>query len=76
MNDFINTIYTPVETFKEMCGKVKCPHCGESYYSVDYLTETCMHLPMIFKDGTYLSGDGNVTTTHCTCMSCSKQFSY
>lgn len=76
MDELIDTIYTPMEFFKEMRSKVQCPHCSENHYKVDYLTETCMHLPTIFKDGTCISGDGNVITTHCTCMNCGKKFRY
>ena len=75
MDELIDAIYTPVEFFKEMRSKVKCPHCGKNHYKVDYITETRMHLPTIFKDGICISGDDNVTTTYCTCMNCGKKFS-
>ena len=29
----------------------KCPHCGESYYSVLYSTSTCLHYTPVYKDG-------------------------
>lgn len=54
----------------------KCPHCGESYYSVLYSTSTCLHYTPVYKDGVLISKNPNKTTNHCKCLNCSKKFSY
>lgn len=53
-----------------------CPHCGESYYMENYNTSTCVYYPPIYKDGININSDRNMTTTHCTCMNCGKDFSF
>lgn len=53
---------------------VKCPHCGESYYTVLYSDSTCVYYPPIYKDGVNINPDHNTTTTHCQCMNCGKEF--
>ena len=72
----INTIYTPVETFEEMRSKIKCPHCGASYFMENYTTTTALYYPPIYKDGVNINPDSNQSITHCTCMNCGKSFSY
>lgn len=53
---------------------VKCPHCGESYYTVMYSDSTCVYYPPIYKDGVNINPDRNTTTRHCRCMNCGKEF--
>jgi hypothetical protein len=53
-----------------------CPHCGASYYMENYSTRTCMYYPPIYKDGVNINPDRNKTTTHCTCITCGKEFSF
>lgn len=55
---------------------IRCPHCGESYYMEKYSACTAMYFPPIYKDGVNINPDKNITTTHCTCMNCGKEFSY
>lgn len=55
---------------------VRCPHCGESYYMENHSECTAMYFPPIYKDGVNINPDRNVTTTHCTCMNCGKNFNY
>ena len=55
---------------------IRCPHCGESYYMVNYSECTAMYFPPIYKDGVNINPDRNITTTHCTCMNCGKGFNY
>lgn len=55
---------------------IRCPHCGESYYMEKYSACTAMYFPPIYKDGVNINPDKNITTTHCTCMNCKKDFSY
>jgi len=53
-----------------------CPHCGESYYMENGSMCTAMYFPPIYKDGVNINPDKNITTTHCTCMACGKDFTY
>ena len=55
---------------------VKCPYCGESYYSENYSTSTCLGWTPVYKNGVLMNENPNTTTTHCTCLSCGKSFSY
>jgi len=53
---------------------VKCPYCGESYYTVLYSNSTCVYYPPIYKDGVNINPDRNTRTTHCQCLNCGKEF--
>lgn len=53
---------------------IKCPHCGESYYSEGYTIATCMAYSRVFKDGKEISVDPNYYTTSCHCIACGKDF--
>ena len=56
---------------------IKCPYCGESYYSEGVTTSTALYYQPIFKNGVMLdSGDENYHTTQCHCLSCGKNFLY
>lgn len=55
---------------------IRCPHCGESYYTENYSSCTAVYYPPIYKNGVNINPDRNITTTHCTCMNCGKEFSY
>ena len=55
---------------------IKCPNCGESYYMENYSVTTAVYYPPIWKDGVNVNPDRNITTTHCTCMNCHKDFTY
>ena len=55
-------------------SNIKCPHCGESYYTETYSKSTCVYYPPIWKDGVNINPDRNKTTTHCKCLSCGKEF--
>lgn len=55
---------------------IKCPNCGESYYTERYTTSTAMYFPPVWKNGVNLNPDRNIHTTYCTCMNCHKEFSY
>lgn len=57
-------------------GNIKCPNCGESYYMENGSRCTLMYFPPIYKDGVNINPDRNITTTHCTCMACGKDFTY
>lgn len=59
-----------------MKALIKCPHCGESYYSEHYSMTTALAWTPIYKDGKLISTNPNTTTTFCTCMNCGKDFSY
>lgn len=51
-----------------------CPHCGESYYRIDYQTSTAMYCPPVYKDGKLISHDCNTTIDHCSCLACGHHF--
>lgn len=55
---------------------IRCPHCSESYYMINNSECTAVYYPPIYKDGVNINPDRNITTTHCTCMNCGKEFSY
>lgn len=55
---------------------VKCPYCGESYYTELYSTTTSMYFPPIYKNGVNVNPDRNKITTHCRCLKCKNNFSY
>ena len=55
---------------------IRCPHCGESYYMENGSTCTAMYFTPIYKDGVNINPDRNITTTHCICMNCGKNFKY
>lgn len=55
---------------------IRCPHCGESYYMENYSDCTAMYFTPIYKDDVNINPDKNITTTHCTCMNCGKDFSF
>ena len=55
-------------------GKVKCPHCGESYYTELYSTSTAVYYPPIYKDGVNINPDMNESITYCKCLNCHKEF--
>jgi len=59
-----------------MDNKIKCPHCGESYYMENYTTTTDLYFPPIYKDGVNINPDRNTVTVYCTCMNCKKEFSF
>lgn len=59
-----------------MIKSIKCPHCGESYYAEKYSTCTLVGWAPVYKDGILINKNPNVTTVHCDCLSCSKEFTY
>ena len=55
-------------------GNIKCPHCGESYYTELYGTSTALYCPPIYKDGVNINPDTNTSSTRCRCLNCHKEF--
>lgn len=53
---------------------VKCPNCGESYYTIEYGESTCVYYPPIIKDGVNINPDRNMSTQHCRCLNCQTRF--
>jgi hypothetical protein len=53
---------------------VKCPNCGESYYTIEYGESTCVYYPPIIKDGVNINPDRNMHTQHCRCLNCQTRF--
>ena len=53
---------------------IKCPHCGASYYSVNYRITTCIGWTPVYKDGVQVNQDPNKVSLNCTCCNCGQQF--
>lgn len=53
---------------------IKCPHCGESYYTEMHSNSTCVYHPPIWKDGVNINPDRNTTTTRYKCLNCGEEF--
>ena len=73
------TYKNPYERFSEENALkegeiIKCPHCGKSYYSMGYMSSTCIGYNRIFKDGVEITKDPNYHTTQCHCLECNKDF--
>ena len=51
-----------------------CPYCGSKHYVLGYGVTTAMYCPPVVKDGKIICEDGNITTHHCTCCECGKEF--
>ena len=66
----INCVYHPVEELHS----AKCPYCGESYYMEKYTTTTAMYYPPVYKNGVNINPDRNISTVHCQCMNCGRDF--
>ena len=70
----LNDIYDSVRDYVSINRSIKCPHCGESYYTEMNSMSTCVYYPPIWKDGVNINPDQNKTTTHCKCLSCGEEF--
>ena len=55
---------------------IRCPHCGESYYQINFGYSTLVHYIPIYKDGVNINPDRNLITTYYTCLNCGKEFSF
>lgn len=53
-----------------------CPNCKKSYYEELYSTCTAMYWTPIYKDGVLINENPNITTVHCRCVNCGKEFSF
>lgn len=53
---------------------IKCPYCGESYYTIRSTVSTLIACESVYKDGKLISKDPNTYTTHCHCLNCNKDF--
>jgi hypothetical protein len=40
-----------------------------------YTTCTAVYYPPVYQNGVNINPDRNVSTTHCICLNCGKQFS-
>lgn len=55
---------------------IRCPNCGESYYTVRYSTKTALGWMPTYRNGIKINDDPNTTTTYCTCCNCKHDFHY
>ena len=69
-----NTTTTLGVVSTSLKSNIKCPHCGESYYTEMYGYSTAAYYPPIWKDGVNINPGRNKTTTHCKCLNCGKEF--
>lgn len=53
---------------------IKCPKCGESYYTELYITTTTAYYPPIYKNGININPDRNKSIRHCECCNCGTRF--
>ena len=53
---------------------IRCPKCGNSYFTIRYSTSTAMWSPTIIKDGKVISNNPNYETHHCQCIACGAFF--
>lgn len=70
-DDVIGSI---IESVTTVTSDIKCPHCGESYYTIEGSESTCVYYPPIMKDGVNINPDRNIHTTHCRCLNCQTKF--
>ncbi len=63
-----------VESVTTVTSDIKCPHCGESYYTIEESLSTCVYYPPIIKDGVNINPDRNTTTQYCRCLNCNERF--
>lgn len=49
---------------------IRCPKCGESYYSEGVTESTAMYFQPIYKNGININPDRNTHKTHYHCMNC------
>ena len=69
-----DTIQNASESVTTVTSNIKCPYCGESYYTIEHSESTCVYYPPIIKDGVNINPDRNIHTTHCRCLNCNKKF--
>lgn len=65
-----NNIHKP----KGLYDDIKCPHCGEKYFTVGASMTTAVYYPPIYKDGININPDKNTTTTTYHCLACNKDW--
>lgn len=57
-----DSIDSCVKNVTTATSDIKCPHCGESYYTIEESLSTCVYYPPIIKDGVNINPDRNTTT--------------
>lgn len=55
---------------------IRCPHCGESYYQIDFSYSTLVYYTPIYKDGVKINTQKNKIAYSCTCMNCGIKFGF
>lgn len=55
---------------------IRCPRCGDSYYSEQYSTTTAMYWAPVFRNGILQNSNPNKTTVVCHCCTCGNEFKY
>lgn len=69
-----DTAQSDLEFVTTVTSDIKCPHCGESFYTETSSWTTLAGYPPIYKDGVNINPDQNKSVTHCKCLKCNKEF--
>ena len=69
-----DTIRSDLESVTTVTSDIKCPYCGESYYTIKESLSTCVYYPPVIKDGVNINPDRNTSTTRCRCLNCQMDF--
>lgn len=70
----VNAKVVSIELQELHSSIIKCPKCGESYYTVMHGMTTAAYYPPVYKDGVNINPDRNKSTTHYRCCNCGNEF--
>ena len=54
---------------------IRCPHCGQAYFTVMYSICTAIAWQPIYKNGRLMNKNPNYITDFCYCLNCKQEFS-
>lgn len=74
VDDIVHDSIDSISSVTTVTSDIKCPHCGESYYTIEESSSTCVYYPPIIKDGVNINPDRNTTTQYCRCLNCQERF--
>lgn len=74
VDDIAHDTIDSIRSVTTVTSDIKCPHCGESYYTIKESLSTCVYYPPVIKDGVNINPDRNTITTRCECLNCHKEF--
>lgn len=59
-----------------MIEQIKCPHCGERYFSIDNTMTTLLGWTPVYKNGQLINKNPNHITYICHCKNCDEHFAW